>query len=128
MFPDAYPDDVDASAEFRRWTEADLVAQKTTNASTVHAWLTGAREGAFEPGDEQAWLRCLTDLRLTIADRLGILVWGEAPGAYAFSPRAVQRLMREWMDAVERDASHPSIVTWVPANESWGVQHIATDP
>ncbi|NQW92257.1 glycoside hydrolase family 2 [Curtobacterium sp. VKM Ac-2861] len=62
------------------------------------------------------------------ADRLGILVWGEAPGAYAFSPRAVQRLMREWMDAVERDASHPSIVTWVPANESWGVQHISTDP
>ncbi|PZF11866.1 glycoside hydrolase family 2 protein [Curtobacterium sp. MCLR17_034] len=62
------------------------------------------------------------------ADRLGLMVWGEAPGAYAFSPRAVQRLMREWMDAVERDASHPSIVTWVPANESWGVQHIATDP
>ncbi|SDQ05470.1 Glycosyl hydrolases family 2, TIM barrel domain [Curtobacterium sp. UNCCL20] len=62
------------------------------------------------------------------ADRLGLLVWGEAPGAYAFSPRAVQRLVREWMDAVERDASHPSIVTWVPANESWGVQHIATDP
>ncbi|WP_420362938.1 glycoside hydrolase family 2 TIM barrel-domain containing protein [Curtobacterium aetherium] len=62
------------------------------------------------------------------ADRLGLLVWGEAPGAYAFSPTAVQRLVREWMDAVERDASHPSIVTWVPANESWGVQHIATDP
>lgn len=62
------------------------------------------------------------------ADRLGLLVWGEMPGAYAFSPRAVQRLMREWMDAVERDASHPSLVTWVPANESWGVQHIATDP
>ncbi|WP_144759971.1 glycoside hydrolase family 2 TIM barrel-domain containing protein [Curtobacterium sp. 9128] len=62
------------------------------------------------------------------ADRLGLLVWGEAPGAYAFTPRAVQRLMREWMDAVERDASHPSIVTWVPANESWGVQHIRTDP
>ncbi|MBT2504061.1 glycoside hydrolase family 2 TIM barrel-domain containing protein [Curtobacterium sp. ISL-83] len=62
------------------------------------------------------------------ADRLGLLVWGEAPGAYAFSSRAVQRLMREWMEAVERDASHPSIVTWVPANESWGVQHIRTDP
>jgi beta-galactosidase/beta-glucuronidase len=62
------------------------------------------------------------------ADRLGLMVWGEAPGAYAFSPTAVQRLVREWMDAVERDASHPSVVTWVPANESWGVQHIATDP
>ncbi|PCN46637.1 glycoside hydrolase family 2 [Curtobacterium sp. 'Ferrero'] len=62
------------------------------------------------------------------ADRLGLLVWGEMPGAYAFSPRAVQRFVREWMEALERDASHPSIVTWVPANESWGVQHIATDP
>jgi beta-galactosidase/beta-glucuronidase len=61
------------------------------------------------------------------ADRLGLLVWGEAPGAYAFSPTAVQRLMREWMDAVERDVSHPSIVTWVPINESWGVQHIPSD-
>ncbi|RUR01881.1 glycoside hydrolase family 2 protein [Labedella endophytica] len=61
------------------------------------------------------------------ADRLGLLVWGETPGAYAFSPTAVQRLMREWMDAVERDVSHPSIVTWVPVNESWGVQHIDAD-
>lgn len=62
------------------------------------------------------------------ADRLGLLVWGEAPGAYEFSPTAVQRLLREWMDAVERDASHASIVTWVPANESWGMQHIAHSP
>ncbi|PPF56403.1 glycoside hydrolase family 2 [Clavibacter michiganensis] len=62
------------------------------------------------------------------ADRLGILVWGEAPNAYAFSATAVQRLMREWMDAVERDISHPSVVTWVPINESWGVQHVASEP
>lgn len=62
------------------------------------------------------------------ADRLGILVWGEAPGAYEFSPVAVQRLTREWMDAVDRDVSHPSIVTWVPFNESWGIQHVADDP
>jgi beta-galactosidase/beta-glucuronidase len=61
------------------------------------------------------------------ADRLGLLVWGEAPNAYAFSPTAVQRLMREWMDAVERDVSHPSIVTWVPINESWGVQQVPSD-
>ena len=62
------------------------------------------------------------------ADRLGLLVWGEAPNAYAFSATAVQQLMREWMDAVERDVSHPCIVTWVPLNESWGVQQIASDP
>jgi beta-galactosidase/beta-glucuronidase len=62
------------------------------------------------------------------ADRLGLLVWGETPGAYEFSATAVQRLTREWMDAVERDASHPSVVTWVPFNESWGIQHVADDP
>ena len=61
------------------------------------------------------------------ADRLGLLVWGEAPGAYEFSPIAVERLVREWTAAVDRDASHPSIVTWVPFNESWGIQHVRDD-
>ncbi|WP_432498581.1 glycoside hydrolase family 2 protein [Kineococcus gypseus] len=60
------------------------------------------------------------------ADRLGLLVWGETANAYAFTPRAVQRLTREWMEVVHRDAGHPCVVTWVPLNESWGVQHIAT--
>ncbi|NAZ87369.1 glycoside hydrolase family 2 protein [Kineococcus indalonis] len=59
------------------------------------------------------------------ADRLGLLVWGETANAYAFTPQAVQRLTREWMEVVHRDAGHPCVVTWVPLNESWGVQHIA---
>lgn len=62
------------------------------------------------------------------ADRLGLLVWGETPGAFAFSRRSIELLMHEWVEAVQRDLSHPSIVTWVPVNESWGVQHIAHDP
>ncbi|MCL3862135.1 glycoside hydrolase family 2 protein [Actinotalea sp. K2] len=61
-------------------------------------------------------------------DRLGLMVWGETAGAYEFSPLAVQRLTREWVDIVLRDRSHPCIVTWVPVNESWGVQQIAHDP
>ncbi|WIB37094.1 glycoside hydrolase family 2 TIM barrel-domain containing protein [Curtobacterium sp. MCJR17_043] len=43
-------------------------------------------------------------------------------------PTAVRRLTAEWTAAVERDASHPSIVTWVPFNESWGIQHVVSDP
>jgi beta-galactosidase/beta-glucuronidase len=62
------------------------------------------------------------------ADRLGLLVWGETAGAYEFSVRAVELLAREWLAILRRDRSHPSIVTWVPLNESWGVQDIATDP
>ena len=62
------------------------------------------------------------------ADRLGLLVWGETAGAYEFSARAIELLTREWLEIVRRDRSHPSIVTWVPMNESWGVQDIATEP
>lgn len=61
------------------------------------------------------------------ADRLGLLVWGEAPASFAYSSVAVERTVREWLDIIRRDYSHPSIVTWVPLNESWGVQHIAHD-
>jgi beta-galactosidase/beta-glucuronidase len=60
------------------------------------------------------------------ADRLGLLVWGEMPAAYSFSGTAVRRTVAEWTEAVRRDAAHPSIVTWVPLNESWGVQHLAS--
>ena len=52
---------------------------------------------------------------------------GEMPATYTFSPLAVQRTTAEWTAAVMRDRAHPSIVTWVPLNESWGVQHISHD-
>ncbi|MBB4689507.1 glycoside hydrolase family 2 protein [Amycolatopsis jiangsuensis] len=59
-------------------------------------------------------------------DRLGLAVWGEMPSSFAFSPSAIDRFSREWTEVLERDASHPSIVTWVPVNESWGVSEVAT--
>lgn len=62
------------------------------------------------------------------ADRLGLIIWAEAPAAFAFSATAVERTVREWLDVIRRDLSHPSIAVWVPLNESWGVQHLARDP
>lgn len=62
------------------------------------------------------------------ADKLGLLVWGEAPSAFEFTPTAVNRMIAEWTEVIDRDLSHPCIVTWVPLNESWGVQHIAHSP
>lgn len=61
------------------------------------------------------------------ADRLGLLVWAELPSAYEFSATATRRLTAEWSEVIRRDLSHPSIVVWVPFNESWGVQHLASD-
>ncbi|MDP4334225.1 DUF2017 family protein [Curtobacterium sp. A7_M15] len=101
MFPDAYRDDAEASAEFRRWTGSDLVARKTSNVSTVLAWLTGARDGAFDASDEQAWLRCLTDLRLTIADRLGIVDSATEEQSYTADAGVGLRDVYDWLGYVQ---------------------------
>lgn len=58
------------------------------------------------------------------ADVLGLLVWEEMPSAYRFTPKAVERITREWAEVIKRDASHPCIVVWVPFNESWGVPNL----
>lgn len=60
------------------------------------------------------------------ADRLGLLVWGEAGSAYAFSSVAVGGFVPEWTAIVRRYRSHPSLAVWVPINESWGVPELAT--
>jgi beta-galactosidase/beta-glucuronidase len=62
------------------------------------------------------------------ADKLGLMVWEEMPSAYRFTRKAVRRTVREWTEAIERDASHPCIVMWVPFNESWGVPDLTTVP
>ncbi|MEU8872109.1 sugar-binding domain-containing protein [Streptomyces javensis] len=62
------------------------------------------------------------------ADRLGLLLWEEMPSAYAFGAQTVERVVAEWTEAVSRDLSHPSIVAWVPINESWSVPNPALVP
>jgi beta-galactosidase/beta-glucuronidase len=54
------------------------------------------------------------------ADKMGFLVSGEMANAYLYDEQYVGRFTREWIEAVERDYNHPSIVIWAPLNESWG--------
>ena len=60
-------------------------------------------------------------------DRLGLMVWGEMANAYTFSSATVGRFTREWIEVLQRDHSHPSIIAWVPFNESWGVPNMERD-
>lgn len=64
---------------------------------------------------------------LAWCDRLGLIVWGEMANAFTWSDLAVTRTTREWTDAVVRDRNHPSIVAWVPINESWSVPALPSD-
>jgi beta-galactosidase/beta-glucuronidase len=58
------------------------------------------------------------------ADVLGFLVWSEMPSFYEFTPEAGRRLAAEWTEIVQRDRGRPSIVTWVVANESFGLDQV----
>lgn len=60
-------------------------------------------------------------------DRKGLLVWSEMPSTFEFGDDAVERFTKEWMEVVRQHYNHPSIITWVPFNESWGVSDIATN-
>ena len=55
------------------------------------------------------------------ADRMGYMVWGEYPdwGLDHSYEDNVYGILPEWMEEVERDFNHPSIVCWVPHNETW---------
>jgi len=83
LLPDAYRDNPEDSAEFRRFTESALTSAKVAHAETVLSSLaaggldlTDESESPVEvelgPDEVQAWLRSLTDIRLSLAVRLGI--------------------------------------------------------
>ena len=60
------------------------------------------------------------------ADRMGYLVWGEFGdwGCGGYGPRDDHQqpgatYITQWLEALERDYSHPSIIGWCPLNETW---------
>ncbi|MGO3469285.1 MAG: glycoside hydrolase family 2 protein [Weissella hellenica] len=61
------------------------------------------------------------------ADKMGFICWGECAAAPVFTRKAETTLYKEWLEIIERDYNHPSIVTWVPINESWGVSQVHID-
>lgn len=86
LLPDAYRDDEEESGEFRRFTERSLTATKVGNAEALIGSLvdggltfgaapeteTSVIEVELDEVEVQAWLRALTDVRLSLAVRLGI--------------------------------------------------------
>lgn len=54
------------------------------------------------------------------ADKLGYIVWGEMAnwGMDHKDIDAAENFISEWLEVLERDYSHPSIVGWCPFNET----------
>ena len=54
-------------------------------------------------------------------DKEGYMVWGEHGnwGLDMSNPESFLNFMPEWLETVERDFNHPSIIGWCPFNETW---------
>lgn len=119
LLPDAYPEDAKASAEFRRFTLTGLVDRKIMNADVVMLSLSSAIESGIvtlDAAQSQAWLRCLTDIRLTLASRLGIESDDETP-----SGDTVMRDLYDWLGFVQNSLVEAvDEVSQGPAGESLG--------
>ena len=98
-------------------TPPDVAALRRDLELTRALGFTGARK--HQKTEDPRWL--------ALADRMGLMVWAEMPSAYRPGPTASARLLHEWADVVVAHRGHPSVVAWVPLNESWGVQEAAVD-
>jgi len=64
------------------------------------------------------------------ADRMGYLVWGEfgdwgvsGAGVAGENQQPTASFITQWLEALERDVNHPSIVGWCPLNETYQILH-----
>lgn len=115
LLPDAYPDDPEASAEFRRFTAERLAEQKADNARVVIASLSGpagevpddarAVDVRLDAEQAQAWLRALTDIRLALAAGLGIEQDGDEGDVHDLES-ATRRAVYDWLAVVQEFLVH----------------------
>ncbi|MBR5451543.1 MAG: beta-galactosidase [Clostridia bacterium] len=53
------------------------------------------------------------------ADKMGYLVWGEYANWGIDIDNGYGRFVLEFIESMERDFNHPSIIGWCPLNENW---------
>ena len=120
LLPDAYPGDEEATGEFRRYTERTLRDQKAEQGRRViqdleDAGLPPEADAAGElieldlaAEQSQAWLRCLTDVRLALATRLGVEEDDEEywDSLAEDDPRAYLHDVYDWLGYVQETLVH----------------------
>ena len=59
------------------------------------------------------------------ADQLGYLVWDEYGnwGLDHTDPLAIYSFLPLWLEEMQRDINHPSLIGWCPFNETWDQNH-----
>lgn len=88
--------------------EIELIRQLGFNGIRVHQKIE----------DERFYYYC---------DIMGMMVFLEMPSAYEFKDATIENVSKEWMEAIKQNYNHPSIIGWVPINESWGVNRLTSN-
>ncbi len=104
LLPDAYGDDPERSAEFRRFTESELRAGKQAAIRVVLQSLprAGGRV-VLTPEQADAWLTALNDLRLTLGTRLEVTEesYDELQRIDPMTPRGRDLTLYTWLGIVQ---------------------------
>lgn len=103
------------------------------------------RESLLTPPNEQSLIDDIVDMAdmgfngvrkhqkiederyLYYADIMGFIVWSEMPSMYSNTENSRKVFKREWLLTVHQHRNHPCVLTWVPFNESWGIEEILTN-
>lgn len=101
LFPDAYRDDDEASADFRRYTEGDLRREKLERAQRVRACVESDADGevsvSLDDGEVPDWLGFLNDVRLILGTRLEITEDWQENGIDESAPNAQLFYLYDWL-------------------------------
>jgi uncharacterized protein DUF2017 len=119
LFPTAYPEDEEAAADFRRFTESTLRDGKAGAAAAIIDALEEAglpsepEDGIFidvelDEAAAMTWMRSITDMRLAIATRLGVEE-GDEEYWHTLSdddPRAQVHDIYDWLGYLQETLIH----------------------
>ena len=59
------------------------------------------------------------------ADVHGFPVWAETPSAYEFGKHEIATVIATQLALIDKVYNHPSVIAYVPFNESWGILEVA---
>jgi Domain of unknown function (DUF2017) len=101
LSPSAYPDDLEADAEYRTLTAGGLRAERDARIAACRAELSEPGEiDLAAPDAGRRWIQVLNDLRLALGTRLGISEDDEA-GLDPTDPDVQPRTVYYWLTAVQ---------------------------
>jgi len=101
LLPDASRDDPELAQSFRRLTEQDLRERKRDSLGLAAAAMRRTAPVVLDDSEAQALLKGLTDVRLVLAERLGIATDEDAELLHAALAAGAAQGGHEWGKAAE---------------------------